>query len=152
MIGLVQGSIGFDFIVGQVKAVDPKAQAQLDQYAPIVAVLIIVVASQFRQVARIDRAARAFCVRLAAIPREADRLAFELAQTTGFVPRDDLRSKVTKIVSENIGPQALSFSRDGTLPDRFTRAIGLYNLFVGPGRMLRPSTSPEMDMADPPTP
>ncbi|MBR0728344.1 hypothetical protein JQ636_04100 [Bradyrhizobium japonicum] len=132
MIGLVQGSIGFDFIVGQVKAVDPKAQAQLDQYAPIVAVLIIVVASQFRQVARIDRAARAFCVRLAAIPREADRLAFELAQTTGFVPRDDLRSKVTKIVSENIGPQALSFSRDGTLPDRFTRAIGLYNLFVGP--------------------
>ncbi|MET4722132.1 hypothetical protein ABIF63_006238 [Bradyrhizobium japonicum] len=132
MIGLVQGSIGFDFIVGQVKAVDPKAQAQLDQYAPIVAVLIIVVASQFRQVARIDRAARAFCVRLAAIPREADRLAFELAQTTGFVPRDDLRSKVTKIVSENIGQQALSFSRDGTLPDRFTRAIGLYNLFVGP--------------------
>jgi hypothetical protein len=132
MIGLVQGSIGFDFIVGQVKAVDPKAQAQLAQYAPIVAVLIIVVASQFRQVARIDRAARAFCVRLAAIPREADRLAFELAQTTGFVPRDDLRSKVTKIVSENIGPQALSFSRDGTLPDRFTRAIGLYNLFVGP--------------------
>ncbi|MEY9414094.1 hypothetical protein ABIF69_000536 [Bradyrhizobium japonicum] len=42
MIGLVQGSIGFDFIVGQVKAVDPKAQAQLAQYAPIVAVLIIV--------------------------------------------------------------------------------------------------------------
>ena len=111
MIGLVQGSIGFDFIVGQVTAVDPKAQAQLAQYAPIVAVLIIVVASQFRQVARIDRAARAFCVRLAAIPREADRLAFELAQTTGFVPRDDLRSKVTKIVSENIGPQAMS--RDG---------------------------------------
>ncbi|MDD1535867.1 hypothetical protein DCM78_18440 [Bradyrhizobium sp. WBOS04] len=132
MIGLVQGSIGFDFIVDKLKQVDPKAQAQLAQYAPIVAVLIIVVASQFRQVARIDRAARAFCVRLAAIPRGADRLAFELAQTTGFTPQGEARIKVTRIISENIGPKALSFSRDGTLPDRFTRAVGLYNLFVGP--------------------
>ncbi|WGD48593.1 hypothetical protein QA641_23350 [Bradyrhizobium sp. CB1650] len=132
MIGIVQGSIGFDFIVSRLIQVNPEAQAQLAQYAPIVAVLIIVVASQFREVARVDRAARAFCVKLAAIPREADRLAIELAQTTGFAPQGNIRGKVIKIISENIGRQALSFSRDGTLPDRFTRAIGLYNLFVGP--------------------
>jgi hypothetical protein len=132
MIGLVQGSIGFDFIVSKLIQVDPKAQAQLAQYAPIVAVLIIVVASQFREVARIDRAAREFCVKLAAIPREADRLAIELAQTTGFAPQGNVRNKVIKIISENISPQALSFSSEGTLADCFTRAVGLYNLFVGP--------------------
>ena len=40
--------------------------------------------------------------------------------------------QVTRIISENIGPQALNFSRDGTLPARFTRAVALYSLFVGP--------------------
>jgi hypothetical protein len=132
MIGLDQGSIGFDFIIRKLIQVNPKAQAELAEYAPIVAVLIIVVASQFRDVARIDRAARTFCVKLAAIPREADRLAVELAQSAGFAPQENIRSKVIKIISENISPQALSFSRDGALPDRFTRAVALYHLFVGP--------------------
>lgn len=132
MIGLVQGSIGFDFVVSTLVMTNPNAQAQLSAYAPIVAVLMIVVASQFREVARIDRAARAFCVKLAAIPREADRLAIELAQSAGFAPQGAVRSEVIKIISENISSQAVSFSRDGTLPDRFTRAVSLYNLFVGP--------------------
>jgi hypothetical protein len=133
MIGLYQGSIGFDWIGEKLTQVNPKAQAELAQYAPIVAALIIVVASQFRQVSRIDAAARAFCINLAAIPREADRLAIELAQDAGFEPGEKLRNQITKIISENISSHALNFSRDGTLPARFTRAIALYNLFVGPG-------------------
>lgn len=132
MIGLVQGSIGFDWMGKAITAVNPEAKAQLVQYAPIVAALIIVVASQFRQVARIDTAARTFCVKLAAIPREADRLTIELAQGADFMPTDRLRSQVAKIISDNIGPQALNFSRDGSVAARFTRAIALYSLFVGP--------------------
>jgi hypothetical protein len=132
MIGLAQGSIGFDWIGYKLTQVNPEAQAELAQYAPIVAVLIIVVASQFRQLARIDRAARAFCFKLAAIPREADRLAIELAQGADFKPKENLRSQVTNIIRENIAAQALNFSSDGTLPARFTRAVALYNLFVGP--------------------
>ena len=88
MIGLAQGSIGFDWIGYKLTQVNPEAKAELAQYAPIVAVLIIVVASQFRQLARIDRAARAFCFKLAAIPREADRLAIELAQGADFKPSE----------------------------------------------------------------
>lgn len=132
MIGLVQGSIGFDWIGRTLTKVSPEAQIQLAQYAPIVAALIIVVASQFRQVLRIDSAARTFCFKLAAIPREADRLTVELAQSADFQPTEKLRSQVTRLISENISPQALNFSRDGTLPARFTRAVALYNLFVGP--------------------
>ena len=132
MIGLVQGSIGFDWIGKALTTVNPEAQVQLAQYAPIVAALIIVVASQFRQVSQIDSAARTFCVKFAAIPREADRLASELAQGADFQPTEKLRSQITKIISDNISPQALNFSRDGTLPARFTRAVALYNLFVGP--------------------
>ncbi len=132
MIGLVQGSIGFDWIGKTLTKVNPEAQIQLARYAPIVAALIIVVASQFRQVSRIDSAARMFCVQFAAIPREADRLASELAQGADFQPTEKLRRQVTEIISENISPQALSFSRDGTLPARFTRAVALYSLFVGP--------------------
>lgn len=132
MIGLVQGSIGFDWIGKTLTRVNPEAQIQLAHYAPIVAALIIVVASQFRQVAQIDSAARTFCVKFAAIPREADRLAVELAQSADFQPTGKLRSQVTKIISENISPQALNFGRDGTLPARFTRAVALYSLFVGP--------------------
>jgi hypothetical protein len=132
MIGLVQGSIGFDWIGKALTKVNPEAQIQLAQYAPIVAALIIVVASQFRRVLQIDSAARMFCVKFAAIPREADQLAIELAQGADFRPTERLRSQVTRIISENIGPQALNFSRDGTLPARFTRAVALYSLFVGP--------------------
>jgi hypothetical protein len=98
-----------------------------------VATLIIVVASQFRQVSRLDRAARAFCINFAAIPREADRLAIELAQDAGFKPAEKLRNQIENAISENIGPRALNFGSDGTLSARFTRAVALYSLFVGPG-------------------
>ena len=81
---------------------------------------------------QIDSAARMFCVKFAAIPREADQLAIELAQSADFVPTEKLRSQVTKIISENISPQALNFNSDGTLSARFTRAVALYSLFVGP--------------------
>ncbi|MCA1458778.1 hypothetical protein I6F35_37405 [Bradyrhizobium sp. BRP22] len=132
MIGLVQGSIGFDWVGKALTKANPEAQIQLAQHAPILAALIIIVASQFHQVSRIDSAARTFCFKLAAIPREADRLAIELAQSADFEPSEKLRKQVTKIISENISPQALNFNRDGTLPARFTRAVALYNLFVGP--------------------
>src|SRR5215471_3669064 len=105
----------------------------MDEYAPIVAVLIIAVSSQFRQVLRIDRAARAFCINLAAIPREADRLSFELAQAADFdPPTEQLRSRVSNKISANIGLQALNFSNDGTIAARFTRAVALYWLFNAP--------------------
>ena len=96
MIGLVQGSIGFDWIGKALTKVNPEAQIQLAQYAPIVAALIIVVASQFRRVLQIDSAARMFCVKFAAIPREADQLAIELAQGADFRPTERLRSQVTE--------------------------------------------------------
>ena len=67
IIALRQGSIGFDKI-GLLANLNLKAQGEMDQYAPIVAALIIVVASQFRQVRQIDTAARSFCTKLAAIP------------------------------------------------------------------------------------
>ena len=54
MIGLFQGSIGFDWLGEKLAKANPQAQAELDQYAPIVAALIVVVASQFRQISRID--------------------------------------------------------------------------------------------------
>jgi hypothetical protein len=132
IIGLVQGSIGFDWIGKTLTAVNPEAQVELAQYAPIFAALIIVVASQFRQVSRIDTAARAFCVKIAAIPREADRLAVELAQSAKFKPAAQLGNQVAKLISENISPQALNVSGDGTLSARFTRAVALYCLFIGP--------------------
>jgi hypothetical protein len=102
-----------------------------NRWAPVIAALIIVAGSQFPWVAGIDKAARSFCLYVAAIPREADRLAIELAQSTKFQP-EKLRRKVNNIISENIGLQAFNFSSDGTLPARFTRAVALYWLFVGP--------------------
>jgi hypothetical protein len=132
IIGLNQGSIGFDSLGKWLTNANPEAQKELAQYAPIVAALIIVVASQFKQVSRIDMAARAFCIKLAAIPHEADRLAIELAQSTDFQPKSkELRDQVTSIISDNISPQALNFNGDGTLSSRFTRAVALYWLFVG---------------------
>jgi hypothetical protein len=140
IIGVNQGSISFDWIGKLMTRSNPEAQIELAQYSPIVAALIIVVASQFRQVSRLDTAARAFCVKLAAIPREADRLAIELAQSTGFEPKtEQLRSQVTDIISQNIGSNALNFGSDGTLASRFTRAVGLYCLFVGSRQDGRPA-------------
>jgi hypothetical protein len=129
-IAISQGSIGLSYL--------PTIQIKLgnqgvEQYkAAIFAVLLIVVASQFPAVNRIDEAARSFCMSLAAIPREADRIAVELAQTA-FMPRSQqLRDQITKFISENVGAKAVKFAGDSTLEARFTRTVGLYNLFIAP--------------------
>jgi hypothetical protein len=71
---------------------------------------MIVAATHVSWVRRIDDRAR-----IAAIPREADRLALELAQTADFQPRSErLRSKVSKVISGEIAAQALSFQADGS--------------------------------------
>ena len=114
------GGIGFASFV-------PHADA-----APIFAALIIVVASQFPQVDRIDTTARAFCHSLAAIPREADRLSVELANADFRPPTEQLRQQVAKFISENINSEAVNFRRDGTLSARFTRAVALHWLFIRP--------------------
>jgi hypothetical protein len=105
----------------------------LQSYTPLIAALIVATSQELPLIARIDRAARAFCVNLAASPREADRLGLELAQITDFEPpTEQLRSRVSKIISANIGPQALNFRNDGSISARFTRAVALYWLFTGP--------------------
>jgi hypothetical protein len=117
-IAISQGSIGLSYLPG----VQFKLGSEgVDQYkAAFFAVLFIVVASQFPTVNRIDEGARAFCMSLAAIPREADRIAVELAQTA-FMPRSEqLRDQVTKFISENVSAKALKFAGDSTLEARFT--------------------------------
>jgi hypothetical protein len=133
IVAVRQGSISFDKASIWLGTADPRAQEEFKPYAPLVAALIIVVAAHFPWVRRLDNAARAVCIKLAAIPREADRLALELAQTADFQPTSArLRSQVIRTITEDIGPQALSFETDGSLAARFTRAVGLYWLFIGP--------------------
>jgi len=135
IIAVRQGSIGFDKAAIWLGEPNPKAQGEFAPYAPLLAAFVIVVAAYFPWVWQIDKLARAFCIKLAAIPREADRLTLELELTADFRPKSErLRGQVTKIITENIGPQALNFEPDGTLAARFTRAVGLYWLFVGPNR------------------
>ena len=122
IIGLTQGSLGFN-----------KLHGEFAQHAPLVAALVMVAATHVSWIRRMDDAARAFCITFAAIPREADRLALELAQTAAFRPKTErLRAKVGKVITESIGVQALNFEPDGSLAARFTRAVGLYWLFIGP--------------------
>ena len=118
------GGIGFGSLA---------TKEQIAQHAPIFGALIIVVASQFPQVLRIDTAARKFCFSLAAIPREADRLSVELAKSADFQPpSEQFRERVAKIISDNINYKAVNFDTDGTIAARFTRAVALYWLFIGP--------------------
>jgi len=87
----------------------------------------MVAATHFSWVRQMDNAAREFCIKLAAIPSEANRLALELEQFAAFQPRPgQLREKVRKVITETIGPRALNFERDGSIAARFTRAVGLY--------------------------
>ena len=132
IIAVSQGSIGLDKFYLWLEKANPEAQGHLAQFSPVVAALFIVVAAQFPWVYKIDTAARAFCVNLAAIPREADRLTLELAQSADFQPGEPLRRQVTEPILKNIGSAALNFTRDGTLSARFTKAVGLYWLFIGP--------------------
>jgi hypothetical protein len=125
---VAMGGIGFGRLAGAAAV-----REQIAQHAPIFAALIIVVACQFPRVLRIDTAARTFCISLAAIPREADRLSVELAQSADFQPpTDQLRRQVTKFITENIKSEVVNFGRDGTLSARFTRAVALHWLFIRP--------------------
>jgi hypothetical protein len=129
-IAITQGMVGLAFL----RQKQGGAQSDIDQYRAIFSALVIVAASQFPWVHKIDRAARSFCFSLAAIPREADRVAVELAQSE-FRPKSDrLRDQVAKIVSASVGAQALNFESDSTLASRFTRAVSLYWLFVAPSK------------------
>ena len=108
------GGIGFGRFM---PLADPAAREQIAQHAPIFAALIIVVASQFPRVLRIDTAARTFCISLAAIPREADRLSVELAQGADFQPpTEQFRRQVTTFISENIGSQAVNSAGTARFP------------------------------------
>src|SRR5262249_12428427 len=91
----------------------------------------------------IDTEARSFCVKLAGIPLEADRLAVELANSADFEPESEhVRGQVSEIISRNIGPRALSFSSDSSIEARFTRAVALYWLFIGPKNSVRKDRLP----------
>ncbi len=106
---------------------------QLSASVPIVAALIITVTSQFKYVRNLDRAARLFCISLAAIPREADQLAIELANGAEFhVVTRRLMESVSREISTNIGSNAVNFENDGTMSSRFTRAVAIYWLFIMP--------------------
>jgi hypothetical protein len=124
--------------------VDPETKAEFAQYnpSPLIAALIIVVASQFRKVLAIDTEARSFCIKLAGIPLEADRLAVELANSADFEPQNEqLLRRVSEIIARNIGPRALGFGGE-SIEARFTRAVALYWLFIGPRNNVRKDLLP----------
>jgi hypothetical protein len=99
----------------------------------IVAALMVVLASKFERVKKLDAAARQFCVHIAAIPRLADQLGMALASRADFeLASSRLRAEVSGLITENIGPGALNFANDGSPSSRFTRAVSLYWLFVAP--------------------
>ena len=129
IIAVSQGSIGFDKLSLAVGSANPQAQGEFAQYTPLVAALMMVAATHVSWVRRIDNTARTFCIALAAIPREADRLALELAQTADFRPRSErLRNKVGEVIRHEIAAQALSFEPDGSPAARFTRAVALLDV------------------------
>ena len=140
IIAVSQGSIGFDKLSLALGSTNPQAQGEFAQYTPLVAALMMVAATHVSWVRRIDNTARTFCIALAAIPREADRLALELAQTADFRPRSErLRNKVGEVIRHEIAAQALSFEPDGSPAARFTRAVALYWMFVGPNSNAAPN-------------
>jgi hypothetical protein len=102
---------------------------------PLAAAFIVVIASysNYEFIKNLDEAARQFCVRLASIPLLAEQLGHELSHRARFrVVSESLKLKISDVVSDNIGPNALNFANDGSLSSRFTRAIALYWLFVEP--------------------
>ncbi len=101
--------------------------------APIVALLIVAVASLFARVHQFDLAARHLCLQFAAIPRESDSLAIELSQNAVFKPpTEQLKDIVTREITENIGAHAVNFDNDGRLAARFTKVVALHWLFIAP--------------------
>lgn len=101
--------------------------------APLVAALFIVVVSQIPRIRQLDNAARSFCMRLAAIPRQADQLALNLAFRAAVEAKPELTRIVKKELVDNAGVKSVDFDmNNGTPQARFTRAMFLYWLFVIP--------------------
>jgi hypothetical protein len=129
--------------IGGAVASSLKDHQELSPSVPVVAALIITVASQFKYVRDVDTAARSFCIALAAIPREADQLAIELAYGAEFrLTNQKLIDSVSREITENIGSNAVNFENDGTMSSRFTRAVALYWLFVMPNDSGTPLSFP----------
>jgi hypothetical protein len=129
---LTGSGYGLSWIGGAV-ASSLKDHQQLSPSVPVIAALIITVASQFKYVRDVDTAARSFCIALAAIPREADQLAIELAYGAEFrAGNQNLIESISREITENIGDNAVKFENDGTMSSRFTRAVALYWFFVMP--------------------
>ena len=102
---------------------------------PLAAAFVVGIAaySNYEFIKALDEIARQFCVRLASIPLLAQQLGHELSRRASFiVVNESLKSKITEVVLDNIGSNALNFANDGSLSSRFTRAIALYWLFIEP--------------------
>ena len=128
---LSAGSYGIDG-VSSVVSQSLKANEWLSPSLPVIGLVVIAVASQFKLVGRMDAGARQLCIQLAAIPAEAEQLAVELAHGELQLSDRTLIENVSREITTNIGENALRLTSDGTLASRFTRAVSLYWLFIMP--------------------
>jgi hypothetical protein len=128
---LSAGSYGIDGISSAVSQ-SLKANEWLSPSLPVIGLVVIAVASQFKLVGRMDTGARQLCIQLAAIPAEAEQLAVELAHGELQLSDRTLIENVSREIITNIGENALRLTTDGTLASRFTRAVSLYWLFIMP--------------------
>jgi hypothetical protein len=128
---LSAGSYGIDGISSAVSQ-SLKANEWLSPSLPVIGLVVIAVASQFKLVGRMDTGARQLCIQLAAIPAEAEQLAVELAHGELQLSDRTLIENVSREITTNIGENALRLTSDGTLASRFTRAVSLYWLFIMP--------------------
>jgi hypothetical protein len=132
ILALAGGGRWLDWLGGSVQEA-LKTYPQLSAALPLIGALIITVAPRFKYVRDLDAAARSFCVALAAIPREADQLAIELAQGAEFqLTNQKLIESISREITNNIGARAIDFENDATMASRFTRALALYWTFVMP--------------------
>jgi hypothetical protein len=128
---LSAGSFGVDGISAAVSQ-SLKANEWLSPSLPVIGLLVIAIASQFKLVGRMDAGARQLCIQLAAIPAEAEQLAVELAHGELQLTDRTLIENVSREITTNIGENALRLTSDGSLASRFTRAVSLYWLFIMP--------------------
>jgi hypothetical protein len=128
---LSAGSYGIDGVSAAVSQ-SLKANEWLSPSLPVIGLLVIAVASQFKLVGRMDTGARELCIQLAAIPAEAEQLAVELAHGELQLTDRSLVENVSREIITNIGENAFRLTGDGSLASRFTRAVSLYWLFIMP--------------------
>lgn len=111
--------------------------------APLVAMIVITVGSLNATITKIDDQVRSLCLGLAAIPKEADQLALELAQKVKFQIKDkNLEQQISEFIIDNIGPDAVDFENSDSMAYRFTRAVSLYHIFIAPESTNSPPAFP----------